>query len=144
MTPAFGRPICLALMGLLGSSQAALAQAASTLPKADLDPALVAIRCELRTARAPEAVQTLYFYLNDARRSVLETDGTALGNIVQYSRQRIVVTKSHADGGQRTFTFERMIGALTVSTPPANGTNSREPWTLSGDCERIDASRQKF
>lgn len=140
MTLAFARPLCLALMGI-HATQAAMAQTA-TLPKTDLDPALVAIRCELRTARAPEAVQTLYFYLNDARRSVLETDGTALGNIVQYSRQRIVVTKNHGDGGQRTFTFERMIGALTVSMPPATG--SREPWTLSGECERIDASRQKF
>jgi hypothetical protein len=76
------------------------------------------------------------------RRSVLDTDGTALGNIVQYSRQRIVFTRNHADGGQRTFTFECMIGALTVTTPPTSG--SREPWTLSGECERIDASRQKF
>jgi hypothetical protein len=31
------------------------------LPKTDVDPALVAIHCELRTARAPEAMQTLYF-----------------------------------------------------------------------------------
>jgi hypothetical protein len=136
MTIAAGRLLCLALMG----AQAAMAQ--NLPPKSELDPGLVAIRCELRTARAPESVQTLYFYLNDARRSVLETDGNALGSIVQYSRQRIVVSKANADGGARSYTFERMIGALTVTMPAPAG--SREPWTLSGECERVDASRQKF
>lgn len=117
------------------------AWAQSDVSKSDLDSA-TAIRCELRTARSPDTIQVLYFYLSDARRSVLETDGVALGNVMQFSRQRVVITKNTAEGGARHYVFDRMIGSLTISSVPTSG--SREPWTLSGDCQKVDASRQKF
>lgn len=116
-------------------------------PKPDIEPAAIAIRCELRTTRAPDAVQPVFFYLSDARRNVLETDGNSLGNVVQYSRQRIVVSKAGPDGSLRSYTFDRMVGALTItqpnlSSPPASG--PREPWVLSGDCQKVDATHPRF
>ncbi len=115
--------------------------AQSDSSRSDTDSA-TAIRCELRTARSPDTVQVMYFYISDARRSVLETDGSPLGNVVQFSRQRVVIAKNTAEGGARHFVFDRMIGSLTVSGAPPQG--SRESWTLSGDCQKVDASRQKF
>ncbi len=130
----------VSLFGLiLAGAHTAQAQAESL--RADLDSA-TAIRCELQSARSPDAIQVHYFYLNDARRTVLETDGNALGNVVQFSRQRIVVTKNAAEGGLRYFTFDRMIGALSISNPAGSG--SRDGLTLSGGCQKVDASRQKF
>lgn len=126
------------------------------VPKPDLEPGAVALRCELHLARAPETLQVLYFYVSEARRTVYETDGNALGNVVQFGRQRIVVTRSGQEGGLRTYAFDRMIGSLTVSwqapasaSPTANqatgaGYASRENWTMSGECQKVDASRQKF
>lgn len=103
---------------------------------------LTAVRCDLRSLRSPDADQTLYFYLNDARRQVLDTAGNLLGNVVQFSAERIVVSKAPAEGGARTYTFDRMIGALTVTgaVPPGG----REPWSISGECQKVDAGRQKF
>lgn len=121
------------------SGQAVWAQ--SDVSRSDTDSA-TAIRCELRTARSPDTIQVMYFYVSDARRSILETDGTPLGNVVQFSRQRVVITKNTVDGGARHFVFDRMIGALTISNAPMPG--SRESWTLSGDCQKVDASHQKF
>lgn len=107
------------------------------------DPALSAIRCELHTSRYPDTLQPLYFYISDTRRTVLETDGNPLGNVVQYTPQRIVVSRNGADGGARNYVFDRMVGALTVSGTSTSN-NTREAWTLSGECQRVDASRQKF
>jgi len=119
----------------------ALAALAQTGPRPDAS--LVAIRCDLHTSRYPDTLQPVYFYINDARRTVLETDGNPLGNIAQYTPQRIVVTKGGPDGNGRSYVFDRLIGALTVSgTSAAN--NTREPWTLSGECQKVDANRQKF
>jgi len=112
------------------------------VPKPDIDANAVALRCELLVARAPETIQVLYFYLSDARRAVLETDGNLLGNVIQYGRQRIVVTRNNTDGGVRTYTFDRMIGSLTMTSSGQAG--GREAWTMSGQCLKVDASRQKF
>lgn len=131
--------LATALLPLLPASTFAQA---SSRTRPDTDPAAMAIGCDLHTARLPDAVQTVYFYLIDARRAVLETDGNALGNVLQYNAQRIVVTKNQAEGGARTYTFDRMIGSLTVTIPAAPG--SREPWIFSGECQKVDASRQKF
>ncbi|RTL26678.1 MAG: hypothetical protein EKK47_20475 [Burkholderiales bacterium] len=127
---------------MLGGGWLPAAMAQVPVPKPDLDPGAVALRCELHMARAPETVQVLYFYLSDARRAVYETDGNPLGNVVQFSRQRIVVTRSSTDGGVRNYVFDRMIGSLTMSSPGQMG--GKEGWTLSGECLRVDASRQKF
>jgi hypothetical protein len=125
---------------LLACAQAAQAQ--TPLPRSEVDADAMAIRCELRTWRSPEAVQAFYFYISDARRVVLETDGSSLGNVVQFSRQRIVVSKIGTEIGARTYVFDRMIGALTISIPAAQG--SRDPWSISGECQRVDATRPKF
>ena len=115
-------------------------------PAPDIEAAAVAIRCELRTIRAPDATQVMYFYVSDARRTVLETDGNPLGNIVQFSRQRIVVTRPpQHEGGIRSFVFDRLVGSLTITLPgPVEGSARHPMWTLSGDCQRVDASRPKF
>ncbi|MDE2400226.1 MAG: hypothetical protein KGL90_00985 [Burkholderiales bacterium] len=103
----------------------------------------IAIRCELRTVRSPETTQVLYFYVSDARRTVVETDGNALGNVVQFSPQRIVVTKNAAGGGVRTYVWDRMLGSLTISIPTAP--DSKDTWnSLSGDCVKVNAGQQKF
>lgn len=127
---------------MLGGGWLPAAMAQVPVPKPDLDLSAVALRCELHMARAPETLQVLYFYLSDARRAVYETDGNPLGNVVQFSRQRIVVTRSNTDGGVRNYVFDRMIGSLTMSSPGQMG--GKEGWTLSGECLRVDASRQKF
>ena len=112
-------------------------------PRSEPPGSLTALRCELRSVRTPEADQIFYFYLNDARRQVLDAGGNQLGNVVQYTDQRVVVTRSGADGGGvRTFTFDRMIGALIITGSPQGG--SRASWPVSGDCQRVDSSRQKF
>lgn len=128
-------------IGLVLLARAAPAQTIS-LGKPDVSAPTMAIRCQVKTLRAPDAEQVFHFYLNDARRQVLDTEGNSLGNIVQFNGQRIVVAKNNAEGGTRTFVFDRMIGALTVTSPAPAG--SREPWTLSGECQKVDASRQKF
>jgi hypothetical protein len=125
---------------MLVCAQAALAQTPSL--RSDIDAEATAIRCELRTWRSPEAVQAFYFYISDARRVVLETDGSSLGNVVQFSRQRIVVSKIGTEIGARTYVFDRMMGALTISIPATQGT--RDPWSISGECQKVDASRPKF
>jgi hypothetical protein len=130
----------LACLGLL-RTQAASAQTVVP-PRPEIEPDATAIRCELRTWRAPEAAQPFYFYISDNRRMVLETDGNSLGNVVQFSRQRIVVSKNSVEGGSRTYVFDRMVGALTIAIPVTQG--SREPWSISGECQRVDASRQKY
>lgn len=96
----------------------------------------------------------LYFYLSEARRTVYETDGNPLGNVVQFGRQRIVVSRSGPDAVQRTYTFDRMIGSLTVVSQGqasalapnqgGGGYSGRESWLMSGECLKVDASRQKF
>lgn len=128
--------VALLCLGLLS------AQAQAPIPKPDLDPAAVALRCELHMARSPDTLQVHYFYLSDARRAVYETDGNPLGNVVQFSRQRVVVSRNNADGNVRNYVFDRMIGSLTMSSPGQVG--GREGWSLSGECLRVDASRQKF
>jgi hypothetical protein len=148
---AMARFLCWALVA---APLAKAATAQTVQPKPEVDASATAIRCELRTSRLPDAYQPFYFYLSDARRAVLETDGGTLGNVVQYSRQRVVVSRNLPDGGVRVYTFDRMIGALTITSPnalaaPAASTgtgtgNSREPWVLSGECQQVDASRQKF
>jgi hypothetical protein len=127
------------------------------VPKPDMEAGAVALRCELHLARAPDTTQVLYFYLSEARRTVYETDGNSLGNVVQFGRQRIVVSRNGPDGVLRTYAFDRMIGSLTVSWQAAanaasssptqtgaGGYGGRENWTLSGECQKVDASRQKF
>lgn len=118
------------------------ARAQTPPPRSDIDAEAIAIRCELRTWRSPEAMQAFYFYISDARRVVLETDGSSLGNVVQFSRQRIVVSKMGTEIGARTYVFDRMIGALTISMPAAQG--SKDPWAISGECQKVDATRPKF
>jgi len=135
------KPLCHLVGMTLFYAQAAQAQVV-TPPRAEIDADAIAIRCELRTWRSPEAVQAFYFYISDNRRVVLETDGASLGNVVQFSRQRIVVNKNSVEGGSRTYVFDRMIGALTISMPVTQG--SREPWSISGECQRVDASRSKY
>jgi hypothetical protein len=134
--------VCLGLWtsGMLLSAGTASAQ--SGLLRADADASLVAIQCELRSLRSPDTDQTLFFYLSDARRLVLDTAGNVLGNVVQFGPQRILIAKPNAEGGARTYTFDRMIGALTITGPLPAGT--REGWTLSGECRKVDASRKKF
>ena len=110
--------------------------------RSDIDAEAIAIRCELRTWRSPEAMQAFYFYVSDARRVVLEPDGSSLGNVVQFSRQRIVVSKIGTEIGARTYVFDRMIGSLTISMPTVQG--SKEPWSISGECQKVDATRPKF
>lgn len=127
------------LVAALGTGSA-LAQSSALRP--DADASLVAIQCELRSLRSPDADQTLFFYLSDNRRLVLDTAGNLLGNVVQFGPQRILIAKPNAEGGARTYTFDRMIGALTITGPVPSG--AREPWTLSGECRRVDAGRQKF
>jgi hypothetical protein len=135
----------MAAAALLASALSAGAQA-QVAPAQDIESGATAIRCELRTIRAPEATQVMYFYVSDARRTVLETDGNPLGNVVQFSRQRIVVTRPpQQEGGLRAFVFDRLIGSLTVTAPAPVQVTGREPiWTLSGECQRIDASKPKF
>lgn len=135
------RCVAPALCTLIALTLPALDASAQTGPRPDAS--LVAIRCDLHTSRYPDTLQPVYFYINDARRIVLETDGNPLGNIAQYTPQRIVVTKGGPESSNRSYVFDRMIGALTVSgTSAAN--NTREPWTLSGECQKVDASRSKF
>jgi hypothetical protein len=128
---------CLTLL----CAQAASAQSVVP-PRPEIDADATAIRCELRSWRAPEAAQPFYFYISDNRRTVFETDGNSLGNVVQFSRQRIVVSKNSVEGGTRTYVFDRMVGALTIAMPVTQG--AREPWSISGECQRVDASRQKY
>lgn len=131
---------CLLLLAMTSGLPSFAQQA--PVPKPDIDANAVALRCELHVARAPETIQVLYFYLSDARRAVLETDGNLLGNVIQYGRQRIVVARNNVEGGTRTYTFDRMIGSLTLTSSGQVG--GREGWTMSGECLRVDASRQKF
>jgi hypothetical protein len=122
------------------------AQAQAPTPAPDIESGAIAIRCELRTVRAPDATQVMYFYVSDARRTVLETDGNPLGSVLQFNRQRIVVTRPpQHEGGLRSFVFDRLIGSLTVTAPGPMQSAGRDPiWTLSGDCQRVEASRPKF
>lgn len=108
------------------------------------DPTPLAIRCDLHTSRYPDTLQPMYFYLSDSRRNVFETDGNPLGNIAQYTPQRIVVTKNGADGSARNYIFDRMIGSLTVSGTTTGNSGTRDAWTLTGECQKVDASKQKF
>lgn len=139
-----GKPARAALMWLaaLGVSQVAVAQTLAA--GQEMEASATAIRCELRTIREPDATQFMYFYISDVRRAVYETDGTALGQVVQFSPQRIVISRSNVvEGGVRAFTFDRMIGSLTVTVPGQSG--AREAlWSISGACQKVDASRQKF
>lgn len=139
------------VVGIAGTAQAQQVP----VPKPDLEAGAVALRCELHLARAPETLQVLYFYISEARRTVYETDGSALGNVVQFGRQRIVLTRSGADGALRTYAFDRMIGSLTVSwQAPAAAVAAnqaagaayagRESWTMAGECQKVDTGRQKF
>ena len=126
-------------------SLAALASGASAQapgPLINAGPGVVAIRCVLSPGPSPETLEVRYFYIDDTRRGVFDTAGNELGSVLQYSPQRVVVYKADAAAGTRTFIFDRMIGALTISAPP--GPTSRSPRTLSGECEKVDASRQKF
>lgn len=132
---------CQGLWPLMAALSAGSALAQGSL-RPEADASLVAIQCELRSLRSPDADQTLFFYLSDARRLVLDTAGNLLGNVVQFGPQRILIAKPNAEGGARTYTFDRMIGALTITGPVPSG--AREPWTLSGECRKVDASRQKF
>jgi hypothetical protein len=133
------RPHCLAASALALS---ALNASAQNGPRPDLT--LLAIRCDLHTSRYPDTLQPMYFYLSDTRRNVFETDGSPLGNVAQYTPQRIVVTKNGADGSVRNYTFDRMIGSLTVTGTVTTASNTREAWTLTGECQKVDASKQKF
>ncbi len=145
VSSARGRTVCTLAAALAGLALVAPSQAQQPIAAApDLEAGATAIRCELRTIRAPDATQVLYFYISDARRTVYETDGTTLGNIVQFSPQRIVVSRSNVvEGGVRAFTFDRMIGSLTVTVPAQAG--ARESyWAMSGACQKVDAGRQKF
>lgn len=108
------------------------------------DPTPQAIRCDLHTSRYPDTLQPMYFYLSDSRRNVFETDGNSLGNIAQYTAQRIVVTKNGTDGSVRNYTFDRMIGSLTVSGTTTGSSGTRDAWTLTGECQKVDANKQKF
>jgi hypothetical protein len=56
---------------------------------------------------------------------------------VQFSRQRIVVSKIGTEIGARTYVFDRMMGALTIAMPATQG-------SISGECQKVDASRPKF
>ena len=138
------RVLCAVGMASVGAMMDAGAQAPSPAP--EIDAGAVAIRCELRTIRAPEATQVMYFYVSDTRRTVLETDGNPLGNIVQFGRQRIVVTRPpQQEGGIRSFVFDRLLGALTITGPAPMQSASRDPmWTMSGECARVDASKPRF
>ncbi len=129
-------PLCCALL----SGGEAWSQTGLLRPEADTS--LVAIQCLLRSLRDADADQTLFFYLSDSRRLVLDTAGNLLGNVVQFSPQRIVIGRPNAEGGARTYTFDRMIGALTITGPAPSG--GREGWSLSGECRKVDASRAKF
>ena len=133
---------CRGLWPLVGLLSASAAVAQGGLLRPETDASLVAIQCELRSLRSPDADQTLFFYLSDTRRLVLDTAGNLLGNVVQFGPQRILIAKPNAEGGARTYTFDRMIGALTITGPLPAG--AREAWTLSGECRKVDASRQKF
>ena len=134
------------LLALAATMGPAHAQSVVPSPAPDIEAGAIAIRCELRTIRAPDATQVMYFYVSDARRTVLEPDGNPLGNIVQFSRQRIVVTRPpQHEGGIRSFVFDRLTGSLTVTAPSPMHVAGRDPlWTLSGDCGRVDATRQRF
>lgn len=136
--------IALAAGSIACAATAARAQAPSPAP--EIDAGAVAIRCELRTIRAPDATQVLYFYVSDTRRAVLETDGNPLGNVVQFSRQRIVITRPpQQEGGIRSFVFDRLLGSLTITGPAPMQSVSRDPmWTMSGECVRVDASKPRF
>jgi len=141
----YRRPIRFAAaitMAMLGAGSSVTAQPLTPAP--ELEAGATAIRCELRTIRQPDATQILYFYVSDARRTVYETDGTQLGNVVQFSPQRIVISRNNVvEGGVRAFTFDRMIGSLTVTVPAQAG--ARESlWAMSGACQKVEASRQKF
>ena len=131
---------------LLSALLHGVGHAQGVAPAPEIESGAVAIRCELRTIRAPDATQVMYFYVSDARRTVLETDGNPLGNIVQFSRQRIVVTRPpQHEGGIRAFVFDRLAGSLTITVPGPVDSATRHPmWTLSGDCQKVDASRPKF
>lgn len=155
MPHAVKRPLRLIMVAAVSAIlplTAPSAQAQTVVAKPDSDASMQAVRCELRLTRSPDAIQVFYYYLSDARRGVFETDGNALGNVVQFGKQRIVITKNNVEGATRTYTFDRMIGALTITSSgqvgqPAgmsSGTSAREPWTMSGECQKIDASKQKF
>jgi len=103
-------------------------------------PGAIALRCLLSSGRAPEVAELRYFYLDDTRRIVSDLAGNDLGSVLQYTDQRIVIYRANAPGGPRTYTFDRMIGALTITAPPG----ARDGATLAGACEKVDASRQKF
>lgn len=137
------RPLSLAASMLALANTLAAPDASAQISPRPVPDAMIAIRCDLHTSRYPDTLQSMYFYLSDTRRNVFDTDGNSLGNISQYTQQRIIVNKAGGDGNTRTYVFDRMIGALAVSG--INSTSStREAWTLTGECQKVDASRQKF
>lgn len=135
-----------ATLGLVAiANLAPRVHAQAQAPAADIESGAVAIRCELRTVRAPDAAQVMFFYVSDARRTVLETDGNPLGNVVQFNRQRIVISRPpQHESGLRAFVFDRLTGSLTVTVPPPEVASRNPVWTLSGECQKVDASRPKF